>query len=493
MSQPAVGPADLRTTDPKSQLRRVMGFWDVLLFNVASVVGPRWIAAAARNGTSSISLWILAATLFFLPSTYSLAALSSRYPSEGGLYAWSKKAFGEFHGFVAGWTYWIYTFFYFPGLLMASAAMMAYVGGQGSAFLAQNRTFLMAGSFFLLFIAVILNIIGLNVGKWLQNAGGIGTYVPPLMLAGIALYLWHMHGSVTHFTWSNMMPVWNWNTVNFWPQIAFAFGGLELVSAMSEEVRDPHKTFPRAILGSGVSIAGLYMIGTIAILTILPAGNVDPKSGVFQALTSGSVMLGIGSFAIVASIFNVFGSAGGIGTTVAGVSRIPFVVGIDRYLPGAFGKIHPKWKTPWISILVQAGISCAILLLIQINESANSAYQILVDAGTVLYFIPFIYIYAAFIKLSYRSDRASNRDAVLVPGGKTGVWIAGLLGMFVVAMGIALSFVPPAESANKWVFEAKLVAGTFGGILLGLILYFRGAREKRREAAQSAKLEASRG
>ena len=135
---------------------------------------------------------------------------------------------------------------------------------------------------------------------------------------------------------------------------------------------------------------------------------------------------------------------------------------------------------------MQAGISCAILLLIQINESANSAYQILVDAGTVLYFIPFIYIYAAFIKLSYRRDRANIQNAVLVPGGKAGVWIAGLLGMFVVAMGIALSFVPPAESANNWVFEAILVTGTFGGILLGLILYFRGAREKRREAARAA-------
>ena len=227
---------------------------------------------------------------------------------------------------------------------MASAAMMAYVGGQGSAFLAQNRTFLMAGSFFLLFISVILNIIGLNIGKWLQNAGGIGTYVPPLMLAGIALYLWHLHGSVTHFTMSNMMPVWNWGTVNFWPQIAFAFGGLELVSAMSEEVRDPHKTFPRAIFGSGVSIAGLYMIGTIAILTILPAGDVDPKSGMFKALTTGSVLLGVGFVGIIASIFNVFGSAGGIGTTVAGVSRIPFVVGIDRYLPSAFGENSPEME-----------------------------------------------------------------------------------------------------------------------------------------------------
>ena len=479
--------------DSKNQLRRVMGFWDVLLFNVASVVGPRWIAAAAHNGTSSISLWILAATLFFLPTTFVLAELSTRYPSEGGLYAWSKEAFGEFHGFVAGWTYWIYTFFYFPGLLMASAAMMAYVGGPSTAYLAQNRTFLMCGSFFLIFLAVFLNIIGLNIGKWLQNAGGIGTYVPPLMLAAIAAYLWHMHGSVTHFTWANMLPTWDWNTVNFWPQIAFAFGGLELASAMSEEVRDPRRTFPRAILGSAISIAFLYMIGTIAILAIVPAANVDPKSGVFQALTSGSAIVGVGFFAIVASVFNVFGSAGGIGTTVAGVSRIPFVVGIDRYLPSAFGKIHPKWKTPWISILVQAGISCAILLLIQINETANSAYQILVDAGSILYFIPFLYIYAAFIRLSYRANRDAGGEAVLVPGGRMGVWIAGLLGFFVVLFGIVLSFVPPLESANKLVFEAKLLAGTLGGILLGLILYIRGARAKMREAAAGRMPEGSRG
>ena len=206
----------------------------------------------------------------------------------------------------------------------------------------------------------------------------------------------------------------------------------------------------------------------------------DPKSGVFQALTSGSVLLGIGFFAIVASIFNVFGSAGGIGTTVAGVSRIPFVVGIDRYLPSAFGKIHPKWKTPWVSILVQAGISCAILLLIQINESANSAYQILVDAGTVLYFIPFVYIYAAFIKLSYRSDRASEADAVLVPGGKAGVWIAGLLGCSLWAWASCFRLFRRRSRRINGCSRRSWSAGTFGGILLGLMLYFRGARQKRR-------------
>ena len=168
--------------EAKSQLRKTMGFWDVLLFNIATVLGPRWIAAAGHNGTSSISLWVIAAVFFFVPGALVINELSSRFPEEGGLYAWSKEAFGDFHGFVAGWTYWIYTVFYFPGLLLASASMAAYIiGGRGVA-LAQNRTFLLSVSLGLLLIAVALNIIGLNIGKWLQNAGGVGTYTPLVIL-----------------------------------------------------------------------------------------------------------------------------------------------------------------------------------------------------------------------------------------------------------------------------------------------------------------------
>ena len=153
------------TAAPQSQLRRAMGFWDVLLFNIAAVLGPRWIAAAAHNGTSSISLWVLAAVFFFLPTALIIIELSTRYPAEGGLYVWSKEAFGDFHGFVAGWAYWIYTFFYFPGLLVASTAMSAYIGGAGHGHLANDRGFLLTGSLLLLAVAVGMNIVGLNIGK----------------------------------------------------------------------------------------------------------------------------------------------------------------------------------------------------------------------------------------------------------------------------------------------------------------------------------------
>ncbi len=470
--------APTHTGEPTSQLRKSMGFWDVLLFNIATVLGPRWIAAAGHNGTSSISLWVLAAVFFFVPGALVINELSSRFPEEGGLYAWARDAFGPFHGFIAGWTYWIYTVFYFPGLLLASASMAAYIAGSHGAALAQNRAFQIWVSLGLLLVAVVLNIIGLNVGKWLQNAGGVGTYVPLLILAGVAAVVCLHHGSVTHFTVRNMLPTWNWDTVNFWSQIAFAFTGLELVSAMSEEVRDPRRTLPRAVFGAGALIALMYIAGTFAVLALSPAADLDPQSGVFHAIAIGSAALRIGILGIIAAVLVTVGNAGGVGSTVAGIARVPFMVGIDRYLPAAFGKIHPKWKTPYISILVQAVASGAILLVSQINDTTRGAYQFLIDAAIILYFIPFLYMFAAIIKLAHRPDRKDNPHAVLVPGGTAGVWICGGLGFLVVLIGILVSLVPPGDSSSKLGFELKLVGGTIASILLGLVLYWRGARAK---------------
>jgi glutamate:GABA antiporter len=440
-------------SETKSQLRKTMGFWDVLLFNIATVLGPRWIAAAGHNGTSSISLWLIAALFFFVPGALVINELSSRFPEEGGLYVWAREAFGPFHGFVAGWTYWIYTVFYFPGLLLASASMSAYIAGGRGVTLAQDRTFQVSVSLALLCVAVMLACIA-------------------------GLVVWR-RGSATHFSLANMMPTLDLDTVNFWSQIAFAFTGLELVSAMSEEVRDPRRTLPRAVFGAGALIALMYIVGTFAILGILPAGQVDPQSGVFHAVTQGSIALGAGFLGIVAAILVTAGNAGGVGSTVAGIARVPFVVGIDRYLPAAFGKIHPRWKTPWVSILVQASLSGIILLISQIKSAtAIEAYQLVVDAAIILYFIPFLYMFAAVIKLAYRKGREQDPHAVLVPGGKAGIWICGGLGFCVILVGIAFSLIPPGDAASRWVFEMKLVGGTFASIFVGLILYWRGSRSR---------------
>jgi glutamate:GABA antiporter len=468
--------------EAKKQLRREMGFWDVLLFNIAAVLGPRWIALAAYNGTRSISLWILAALLFFIPSAFIVSELSSRFPSEGGVYVWAKEAFGEFHGFVAGWTYWIYTVFYFPALLMASMSMSAYVAGTAGATLSSNRPYLVIGSLVLLALAVWLNIIGLNIGKWLQNAGGVGTYAPLVLLLMVATAFFFKHGSVTHFTASNILPgKIDLGKVNFWSTIAFGFAGLELVAFMSEEIHEPHRTIPRAIFGSGILIAFIYLVGTAAVLVLLPSQTVHPSAGVFQALTFGSTALGLAFIGIVAAVLVTVGNAGGVGTTVAGVARIPFVVGIDRYMPAAFGRIHPRWRTPYVAMLVQAIASAIILVAFQWRESTAGAYQILIDATVILNFIPYLYMYAAAIRLAYRPDRKQSPGALLIPGGRPGAWLAGSLAFGVTLLSIIVAMIPPDNVENKPLFEIKLIGSTIAAVLIGLTMYWQGAKSKRRQ------------
>src|SRR5260370_90755 len=327
--------------------------------------------------------------------------------------------------------------------------MSAYIIGEGGDTLAQARSFLLLVSLGYLLVAVILNLIGLNGGKGLQNAGGVSTYAPLLILVSLAGILWLRQGSVTHFTFSNMLPHWDWDTVNFWSQIAFAFTGLELVSAMSAEVRDPRRTLPRAVFAAGALIALMYIVGTISVLVLVPAPDVSATAGVFHAITVGGIALKLGVVGILAAILATVGNAAGVGTTVAGIARVPFVVGIDRYLPKAFGKIHPRWKTPYISIIVQAVVSGAILLLSQVSETTRGAYQGLVDVAIILYFIPFLYMYAAAIKLAGRKDRLENPHAVLIPGGKPDVWLASGVAFAVTLMSIIVSVFAAGDSSKR--------------------------------------------
>jgi hypothetical protein len=188
-------------------------------------------------------------------------------------------------------------------------------------------------------------MIGLNIGNWLQNAGGVGTYVPLVMLVGIAGLVAFRHGSATHFTFQNMLPTWNWDTVNFWSQIAFAFTGLELVSAMSEEVRDPRRTLPRAVFGAGALIALMYRRRSRFSLRLRPTSI---RKRCVSCHHLGSIAWRRLSRNSGSRLVTV-GNAGGVGSTVAGIARVPFVVGIIAICPRRLERFI-RWKTPYVAI-----------------------------------------------------------------------------------------------------------------------------------------------
>lgn len=434
-------------------LKRELRLWDLVFFNVSAVAGIRWIAASAHAGPGSISLWVLAALFFFVPSVRVVASLSARFPEEGGFYVWTKHAFGDWHAFLSAWFYFIANIIYFPGLLLAGVSMTAYLFGPDAARIAESRALALPVTIALLWAACLLNLLGLGVSKWAANLGGSSMWIIGALLVVVGLIAALRYGSATRF---DLRPDPSFATVNYWSQVAFAFIGLELGAILGSEIHDPRRTVPLAAWLSAVACAAFYIAGTAAMLALLKPDQISPLAGLAQAGQAADQRLGLGWLRIGFAGLIAVGVSGQLVSYLAGNTRLPYVIGLDRYLPAAFARLHPRWRTPHVSILTQAALATAVLLAMQFGETTRGAYQTLVDAAVISSFLPFVYIFCAAIRF--------------------GQVVSGMLGGAVSLLAIALSLVPPPDVARWWSFELKLIGGALAMGVLGWIVFSRARR-----------------
>jgi len=446
------------TTDDPNRPKQVLGFRDLLLFYVITGISLRWIATAAAAGPSSIVIWIGAWICFYTPLALSVLELSSRYPNEGGLYAW---------------TYWTSNLPYFPAVLYFAALNVLYIRPERWNHLAGNATYAVVFSLLAFSLATILNLIGLNVGKWLHNAGALAMWIPVGIVIAMGLVAWHRYGSATTFTWHSMIPSTHLNDIIFWSVLTFAFGGCETASFMGEEIKNARRTIPFALLASGATVAICYIIGTVCVLLALPSSEVNDLQGLVQAVAKTASRVGFAGVLPVTAFLIALSNVGAAGAYLAAVARLPFVAGIDRFLPPAFGKLHPKWKTPWVALLTQFVLGVLFIFLGQAGTTVKGAYDVLVSMGVIVYFIPYLYLFASMIKL--QSEHAGP-DVMRVPGGSLVAKLVATLGFLTTTVTIALSLIPQPDEPNKPLALFKIVGGTGALVLIGVWIYFAGKR-----------------
>ncbi len=376
-----------------------MGFRDVLFFLVTAGTNLQWVATAAAGGASAITVWFIGFVAMAVPLALCVISLSSRHPDEGGLYVWTKIAFGPFAGFLTGWAYWMSNLPYFPAVLYFAAGNALYAGGTRWLGLSGNPTYFITASILGLFIGTALNVVGVEVGKWLSNAGAIARWLATwlLVVLGVAAYL--KFGSATRFSAGALLPTAHLKDVIFWSTIAFAMTGLESASFMGSEIRDASRTVPRAILASLPIILVVYLGGTISVLVALPVGEVSGLQGIMQAIQRMEARLVIPGVSAIAAVLITVTALGSVGAWLASVARIPFVAGIDHFLPASFGRVHPRWGTPWVALVTQSAITAVFIFLGQAGTSVRGAYDALVSMTIIWYFIPFLFLFSAAIKL----------------------------------------------------------------------------------------------
>ena len=449
------------TSDTQPHLRRVLGLWDLVLLGIVAVFNLNLVPPVAAGGYPSISLWMIGLLFFFLPQGIAVAEFATRYPEEGGIYLWTKKAFGEFHGFLSGWCYWTTNVFYIPTLLVYLVGILIFEAGPRVGTFGESAGFQIVLSMGFLWLFTLASIRGLGVNKWMNNLGGVAAIVTTVVLVIVGILVFRRHGAVTFPGVSGLVPTLaGWRTMSALGVICLGLVGLELGSVMGDEIRDPRRNVPRAALLGGLACGVLYLSATLTLLLALPVKEISVVTGVLQAFGAMGARVGLSWLHLAVAVILGISICGATSAWLSGGARVPFVAGLDRYLPAAFSRLHPRWQTPHVALIAQAvAASFAIVLsFLGTNVKVREAYNTLLALTVFTQLVPFVYLYGGLMRVAG------------TPGGlyrrRLSLWLAGLLGLAATLAALATAFVPPAEIKFIWRFEIKLFIGL--GLLIGV-------------------------
>jgi amino acid transporter len=466
--EPPVGVRDERAV---THLRRALGQRDLVLLFVVAVFNLNNVPVVAASGPAAVWMWGIGLLLFFLPQGVAVIELSRLCPHEGGVYLWTKEIFGDFHGFLSGWCYWTNNIFYIPSLVLYLVGISVFIGPHSVYGLGDNRTYVSIVAVLVLWIMTGINILGVNVGKWVNNLGGAGSVIASAVLVALAAAVWRLHGSSLQVS-DFRISTFNWGFAGVFAVVLNSLVGLELASVMGDEIREPLRILPRAVVWGGVITGALYIAATLAVNVAMPAKEIGAVQGILQAVGQMAHTVGIEWLLPPFAILFSLSLAGTTSAWLACSARIPFVAGLDNFLPPALGRLHPRFATPYVALIVQGTASCAALAMSFVGSTVQEGYRVLLLLAVVLQLIPFLYIFAALLRL------ASRRGFVRGRYSRTTLLAAGATGIIATAFGIILAFVPPMGGDSAMVFEAKMIIGTLFFLGLGASFFLGSARRR---------------
>ena len=461
-------------TETQPHLKRVLGRRDLVLLFVVAVFNLNVLPSVAANGGVTIWLWIISLILFFWPQGIAVIELSQRFPGEGGVYLWAKEVFGDFHGFLSGWCYWTNNMMYVPTVLLYFVGVSVFALGESHHGLADNKAFALSACVFLLAVLVVLNVIGLGVGKWVNNIGGIGTFVAAALLMGLGVIVWAKFG--TSVTWADFqIPANPQFVLNSFGVICFGLVGLELASVMGDEIQDPAKTLPGAVAWGGVLSGVLYVGATLTLLIAVSKSEISVLQGIVQAVSHMASRVGV-AWIVAPFAFLLSLSIAGIGSAwLGGSARIPFVAGLDSYMPAWLGRVHPRYRTPYAALIVHAAVSLALVLMNFWSTGVQESFQRLLSLAVVLQLIPFLYMFYALIRIALAAGFERKRY------GKGTLLMSGVSGLLTTSFGIVLAFFPAQQITSLLSYEVWMIGGTL--LFIGAAAFFFFVYGRRKQVA----------
>jgi glutamate:GABA antiporter len=456
--------ARIRAVEAQSAgFRRELGLADLVLIQILYVVGSGWVGTAAKLGTEHVVFWLAAAALYYLPQAAVVIYLNRLMPLEGGLYQWATVGLGKFLGFLVAWNLWAYAVLMLATFGVVIATNLSYLIGPAGAWLTGSRWYTPVVSVSAIVATTLVAVLGLRVGKWVQNAGGAAQFLTFGALIAIPFVaVWR--GTLAAYdpleaTWPDPTP----QSLNIFGKMALgAFSGFEYVAILAGECRSPARSIGRSVIIAVPIIALMFILGTSSVLSLVPHHQIDLVSPIPQALSIGFEGLQFVWFIAPALIFLLLvRQVGNMMLIFAGNTRLPMVAGWDGLLPAWFTRLHPRFRTPTNAILFVGALTIVLTLAGQAGHDLQEAFQLLENTGGIFYAFTYLALFAIPVV------------GAAGLGHRPPLWLraACIAGFAVTLLYAILSVFPIIPMENEEIFTAKIIAVVVGTNLLGLAIW----------------------
>ena len=449
-------------------LRRELGMVDLVFAQILLVIVPDFFGTAVKAGPPHVVYWLAAILLFFIPLAMVVAHLNQLMPLEGGLYEWARLAFNDRIGFLVAWNLWLFVILYVAVIGVVTVSFVTYVI-PSVAWIAANKGLIVAASFVWMAVMALIAARGLQLGKWVSNAGGIAILITIAVLV-LAPWLNLWRGTLTEFHPLRLVePATTLFSLSVFSKLSFgALSGFEYIAIFAGECRSPRRHLTRSILITAPLIALVYIFATSSILAFVSPESVDVVAPIPQALSLGSRAFGLAKIVLPLAIISLFVNyPTTFSTYFSGSVRLPMAAGWDHLLPEWFSRLHRVYKTPVNSILLVAAATLAASVAALIGVGPQEAYELLLTWGFTFYALAYLALFA----IPFLSPKGR--------GLRPGLWLqlAAVSGFLMTLLYVVLSVFPIIDVDSSSRYSLKVAAVVLGANLLGWMIYRAGQRK----------------
>jgi glutamate:GABA antiporter len=460
--------AEAQVEAHSASLKKELGVRDLVLTQVLFIVGLTWIGVAGKLGPSHVVFWLLAIALFYLPSAVVVMYLNRLMPLEGGLYQWAKLGFNETVGFMLAWNLWLYVIVFTSEIGLQVSTYLSYAMGPNAAWMTKSTWFVALATAVILFLMVTASTIGLSVGKWVHNVGGIFMLIifgVLIVLPLIGLATGHLH-SFNPF--KAELPALTLLNVNILAKMGFgALGGFEYVAILAGETKAPEKAVGKSVLIAAPIIALMFVLGTATVVAYVPTNDIDLIGPLAQVLRIGFGPFGVATLFVTIAILMTLGMrVAQASVSFTAVTRLPMVAGWDSLLPAWFSKLHSKYRTPVNSIVLVGICSFFIAVLSLVGVGQAEAFQLLFNASGIFYALTYVVMFS----IPLFGLRGSATPPPL--------WLklASFSGLVMTVLYVVLSVFPIINVASVATFALKVSLVIIVANIVGAFIYMSAKR-----------------